>query len=67
MKNTFLVLSLVLLTINANAQNEVKKTYWQAKVDFLEPAINQGFVARLDYGKGRHLIGLVGGSCAWTE
>lgn len=61
MKNTFLVLSLVLLTINANAQNEVKNTYWQAKVDFLEPAINQGFVARLDYGKGRHIIGLVGG------
>ncbi len=61
MKNTFIVLSLVLLTINANAQNEVKNTYWQAKVDFLEPLVNQGFVARFDYGKGRHLIGLVGG------
>ncbi len=61
MKNTFLVLSLLLLTINANAQNEVKNTYWQAKVDFLEPLVNQGFVARFDYGKGRHLIGIVGG------
>lgn len=51
----------MLLSTNVEAQNEVKKTYWQAKVDFLEPIINQGFVVRLDYGKERHLIGLVGG------
>jgi len=61
MRNVFIFFSLVLLSMNVEAQNEVKITYWQAKVDFLEPLINQGFVARFNYGKGRHLIGLVGG------
>lgn len=61
MKNIFLIFPLVLLSMHVEAQNEVKNTYWQAKVDFLEPIINQGFVVRLDYGKERHLIGLVGG------
>ena len=61
MKIIFLIFSIVLLSINVEAQKEVKKTYWQAKVDFLEPLVNQGFVARFDYGKGRHLIGIVGG------
>ncbi|MEZ4771989.1 MAG: hypothetical protein R3D00_02325 [Bacteroidia bacterium] len=43
------------------AQNEENATYWQAKIDFLEPLVNQGFVARLDYGFDRHLVGVVGG------
>ncbi len=61
MKNTLILLFFVLLSMNMKAQDEVKNTYWQAKLDFLEPLVNQGFVARFDYGKGRHLIGLVGG------
>lgn len=40
---------------------DTKESYWQAKVDFLEPLVNKSFIARLNYGKGRHLVGLVGG------
>jgi len=61
MKNIILIFSIVLLSINVLAQNEVKETYWQAKVDFLEPVINQSVVGRLDYGFKRNLLGLVVG------
>ncbi len=61
MKNIFAIFSIVLLSMHVEAQNELKKTYWQAKVDFLEPLVNQSFVARFDFGKERHLIGLVAG------
>ena len=62
-KSTFLTLVFALLfTFNAFSQGvEEKTTYWQVKVDFLEPAINQSAVVRFDYGTGRHLFGLVGG------
>lgn len=45
----------------AKAQNSDNNTYWQVKLDFLEPLVNQSAVARLDYGFNRHLVGLVGG------
>jgi hypothetical protein len=58
-----IIITLVFYSIMSGvyAQNEEKLTYWQVKVDFLEPLINQGFVARLDYGFDRHLVGVVGG------
>ena len=59
MKN--ILFSFVLLSMNVVAQNEVKKTYWQAKIDFLEPVVNKSVVARIDYGFDRHTVGIVGG------
>ncbi len=61
MRSVFLFFSLVLLSMNLEAQNVVKKTFWQAKVDFLEPIVNKSAVARIDYGFDRHIVGLVGG------
>jgi len=61
MKKSLLFFALALISFSAAAQQTDKNTYWQVKVDFLEPVVNQGIVARLDYGKGRHLFGLAGG------
>lgn len=61
MKKSFLFFALAFISFSAAAQQTDKNTYWQVKVDFLEPVVNQGIVARLDYGKGRHLFGLAGG------
>jgi len=55
-----LVAFLLLSSISTFAQ-DTKNAYWQIKADFLEPAINQTVIVRLDYGIGRHLFGLVGG------
>lgn len=62
MKKLALFLAVALMTWPAAAQRTDKRTYWQVKADFLEPLINQSAVARLDYGFGRHLLGLVGGA-----
>lgn len=43
----------------ATAQAQEDTSYLQVKVDFLEPIVNRGAVARLDYGTGHHLAGLV--------
>ncbi len=61
MKQSFLFFVIALISFSATAQQADKNTYWQVKVDFLEPLINQSAVARLDYGFNRHLLGLVGG------
>lgn len=61
MKQFFLVLFIGLFATLGTSQGESANTYWQLKVDFLEPIINQSFVARIDYGVRRQLFGLVGG------
>lgn len=61
MKKYIFVVLFISPLIGLKAQDAPEQNYWQVKVDFLEPIVNQGFVARFDYGKGRHLIGLVSG------
>lgn len=61
MKKAFLFFAFVAVFVQAKAQTSNNSNYWQVKVDFLEPLINQSAVARLDYGFNRHIVGLVGG------
>ena len=61
MKKIILVVLFISSIIGLKAQDVTEENYWQAKVDFLEPIVNQSIVARLDYGFGRHIVGLVGG------
>lgn len=61
MKKAFLFFAMVAVSFHVKAQSSESNTYWQVKVDFLEPIVNQSIVARLDYGFGRHIVGLVGG------
>lgn len=60
-----LLLPLLLWSIPffSSAQNaEDGSAYFQVKVDFLEPLINRSGVVRFDYGRNRHLMGLVVGA-----
>lgn len=59
--NKFLAMAIGFFISAAAYAQDTKESYWQAKVDFLEPAINQTVVARFDYGTGQHLFGIVGG------
>ncbi|MDX1905479.1 MAG: hypothetical protein SF053_00485 [Bacteroidia bacterium] len=57
MKKVTLFTWVFLMVFSATAQDSEDNTYWQVKVDFLEPLINPSAVARLDYGFNRHLLG----------
>jgi hypothetical protein len=46
----------------APPEDPASGSYWQVKVDFLEPLVNRGAIVRADYGAGRHLVGLVAGA-----
>lgn len=46
----------------APPEDQAPASYWQVKVDFLEPVVNLGAIVRVDYGTGRHLVGLVAGA-----
>ncbi|HRI00584.1 MAG TPA: hypothetical protein PK006_05990 [Saprospiraceae bacterium] len=59
---SILVIFIMTYSFNTFAQDtNTKENYWQAKVDFLEPIVNQGFIIRGDYGTNRHLFELFGG------
>lgn len=42
-------------------QAQQTTSFWQVKVDFLEPVVNQGFIVRVDRGMNRHLAGIYAG------
>ncbi len=46
----------------APARADDDTRYVQVKLDFLEPIVNRGVIARVDFGAGRHLAGLVLGA-----
>jgi hypothetical protein len=60
MKPTLFFAALLSAFLSVRAQEPQR--YWQVKADFLEPIVNRGFVARLDYGTGRQVLGLVLGA-----
>ncbi len=61
MKKYIFVVLFISSLIGLKAQDAPEQNYWQVKVDFLEPVINQSVVGRLDYGFKRNLLGLVVG------
>jgi hypothetical protein len=61
MKKGFMFLAMMAMSFHLKGQTNESDNYWQVKVDFLEPLINQSVVLRFDKGIHRHLFGLVGG------
>lgn len=60
-KISTLIAAVIFIVNNLNAQENTENSYWQAKIDFLEPLVNKSVVARVDYGFKRHVVGLFGG------
>jgi hypothetical protein len=61
MKTPLFLFSLLLSFFSLSSQNSSPEVYCQIKLDFLEPVVNQGFIARADLGFGRQLAGVFAG------